>query len=84
MPLLTYACDTHYPWQDEEVITGGRLSFDNGSLRVPTGAGLGVTIDPQALARLHDNYLHCGIRNRDDLGQMQKYDPGFTGHQPRY
>ena len=24
------------------------------------------------------------IRNRDDLGQMRKYDPGFTGHQPRF
>ncbi len=84
VPLLTYACDTHYPWQDEEVVTGGRLTFENGSLRVPTGPGLGVTLDPTALARLHDNYLHCGIRNRDDLGQMKKYDPAFTGIQPRY
>jgi glucarate dehydratase len=39
---------------------------------------------PRGLARLHDNYLHCGIRNRDDLGQMRKYDPEFTGKQPRF
>lgn len=84
LPLLTYACDTHYPWQDEEVVEGGRLRFEDGSLRVPTGPGLGVTLDRTALARLHDNYLHCGIRNRDDLGQMRKYDPAFTGVQPRY
>ena len=84
LPLLTYACDTHYPWQDEEVVEGGRLRFEGGSLRVPTGPGLGVTLDRTALARLHDNYLHCGIRNRDDLGQMRKYDPAFTGVQPRY
>jgi glucarate dehydratase len=84
VPLLTYACDTHYPWQDDEVITGGRLLFEDGSLRVPTGPGLGVTIDPEALARLHDNYLRCGIRNRDDLGQMRKYDPSFSGKQPRF
>ncbi|EYC52073.1 glucarate dehydratase [Hylemonella gracilis str. Niagara R] len=84
VPLLTYACDTHYPWQDEEIVTGGRLKFENGSLRVPTGPGLGVTIDREALARLHDNYLRCGIRNRDDLGQMKKYDPTFTGVQPRF
>lgn len=84
VPLLTYACDTHYPWQDEEIVTGGRLKFENGSLRVPTGPGLGVTIDREALARLHDNYLRCGIRNRDDLGQMKKYDPSFTGIQPRF
>jgi glucarate dehydratase len=84
VPHLAYACDTHYPWQDEEVVQGGRLKFENGSLRVPRGPGLGVTIDSGALARLHDNYLHCGIRNRDDLGQMRKYDPTFTGKQPRY
>jgi glucarate dehydratase len=32
----------------------------------------------------YGNNLHCGIRNRDDLGQMRKYDPSFTGHQPRF
>ena len=84
VPQLAYACDTHYPWQDEEVVQGGRLRFDGGSLRVPRGPGLGVRIDPEALARLHDNYLRCGIRRRDDLGQMRKYDPHFTGKQPRY
>lgn len=84
LPLLTYACDTHYPWQDEEVVEGGRLHFVEGSLRVPTGPGLGVTLDRTALARLHDNYLHCGIRHRDDLAQMRKYDPAFTGAQPRF
>ena len=84
VPLLTYACDTHYPWQEEEVIEGGRLSFENGSLAVSSNPGLGVSLDRKALARLHENYLHCGIRNRDDLGQMRKYDPSFSGQQPRF
>ena len=84
VPLLAYACDTHYPWQDDEVVQGGRLQFEDGSLRVTTTPGLGVQIDSEALARLSDNYRNTTIRNRDDLGQMRKYDPGFTGHQPRY
>lgn len=84
VPLLSYACDTHYPWQDDEVIAGGRLRFEAGALNVPTTPGLGVTLDREALARLHDNYRHCGIRNRNDLAQMQKIDPGFTGQQPRF
>ncbi len=84
VPHLAYACDTHYPWQDDEIVQGGRLQFEHGSLRVPRTPGLGVCIDPEALARLHDNYLRCGIRNRDDLGQMRKYEPTFTGKQPRY
>ena len=84
VPLLSYACDTHYPWQEDEVVQGGRMAFENGSLRVPTTPGLGVQIDREALARLHDNYLNTTIRNRDDLGQMRKYNPAFTGHQPRF
>ena len=84
VPLLSYACDTHYPWQEDEVVQGGRMAFENGSLRVPTTPGLGVQIDRDALARLHDNYLNTTIRNRDDLGQMRKYNPAFTGHQPRF
>ncbi len=84
VPLLAYACDTHYPWQDDEVVQGGRLRFEDGSLRVPGTPGLGVQIDREALARLHDNYLNTTIRNRDDLGQMRKVDPSFTGTQPRY
>ena len=28
IPNLTYACDTHYPWQEEEVIKGGRVVID--------------------------------------------------------
>jgi glucarate dehydratase len=81
---LTYACDTHYPWQEEEVVHGGRIVFEQGAVRVPTRPGLGVKLDRVALARLHEQYLGCGVRNRDDLTQMRKYEPGFTGKNPRF
>jgi glucarate dehydratase len=84
VPNLTYACDTHYPWQEEEVIEGRRIRFDNGAVRVPTTPGLGVTLDRTKLAELHEQYLRCGVRNRDDLKQMRKYDPGFSGKNPRF
>ncbi|MGF6851965.1 glucarate dehydratase family protein [Paraburkholderia sp. CI3] len=84
IPNLTYACDTHYPWQEEEVIKGGRVEFDNGSVRVPTTPGLGVELDRERLAELYAQYLSCGVRNRDDLSQMRKYEPGFTGKNPRF
>ena len=35
---LTYACDTHYPWQEEEVIKGGRVKFEQGAVMVPINA----------------------------------------------
>jgi glucarate dehydratase len=84
IPNLTYACDTHYPWQEEEVIQGGRIAFHEGSVRVPTTPGLGVEIDQDQLKKLHQQYLDCGVRNRNDLAQMRKYDPGFTGLSPRF
>jgi len=84
VPNLTYACDTHYPWQEEEVIEGGRVRFEDGAVRVPTAPGLGVALDRERLAELHEQYRRCGVRNRDDLSQMRKYDPAFTGRQPRF
>lgn len=84
IPNLTYACDTHYPWQEEEVIKGGRIQFEQGAVRVPTAPGLGVELDPAKLVELHRQYLDCGIRNRNDLAQMRKYQPGFSGASPRF
>lgn len=84
IPNLSYACDTHYPWQEEEVVKGGRIAFDRGAVKVPTSPGLGVELDRNRLAELHAQYLACGVRNRDDLSQMRKYDPAFTGKTPRF
>ncbi|MEM1265700.1 MAG: enolase C-terminal domain-like protein, partial [Pseudomonadota bacterium] len=47
-PNLSYDCDTHYPWQTDEVVAEGRFTFQDGSLTVPEGPGLGVTLDREA------------------------------------
>ncbi len=41
VPNLTYACDTHYPWQYEEVLAGGRIGFEDGAGRRVRGTGAG-------------------------------------------
>jgi glucarate dehydratase len=51
---------------------------------VPTTPGLGVVLDRHRLAELHEQYRACGVRNRDDLTQMRKYAPGFSGKNPTY
>ena len=83
-PNLAYACDTHYPWQVEEVIEGGKLAITNGAVMVPDGPGLGVKLDRAALARLHRQYLECGIRRRDDAAEMRKHQPDFDPTRPRF
>jgi len=84
IPNLVYACDTHYPWQEDEVIAGGKLAIRGGCVELPRGPGLGVTLDRDALARLHRNYLDCGIRVRDDVKEMRKYDPSWNPKKPRF
>jgi glucarate dehydratase len=83
-PNLTYACDTHWPWKTQDVIKGEPLTFANGALRVPDGPGLGVELDRDALAALHEQYLKCGIRTRDDTGYMRQIDPVYEYRQPRW
>jgi glucarate dehydratase len=77
VPNLTYACDTHYPWQSEDVIVGGRLEFEDGGLVISNEPGLGIELDRAALARLHENYLASGLTRRDDEIEMQKVNPGW-------
>ena len=84
LPELTYALDTHYPWQSEEIIVGGRWTFEDGALQVPNEPGLGVELDQVALQKLHENYLSCGLTKRDDEAEMQKYIPGWKFQKIRW
>lgn len=86
VPNLSYACDTHYPWQepDEEVIKGGKLPIVDGCVKLTRAPGLGVELDYDQLAKLHEQFLSCGIRQRNDVTQMQKYDPSWKALKPRF
>jgi glucarate dehydratase len=74
-PHLTYACDTHYPWQSaaDEIVEGGRVPIEGGSVRIPGRPGLGVTLDYDQLARGRERYARCEYRNRDDEQEMRKH-----------
>ena len=84
IPNLDYALDTHYPWQSEDVIVGGRMKFEGGSVAVPEGPGLGVELDREALGRLHQQYLKCGLKERDDAVEMRKIEPGWVFQKTRW
>jgi glucarate dehydratase len=85
VPHLSYACDTHYPWNaDDEILAGGKVPIRNGCVALSDAPGLGVEISPDALARAHETYLRCGIRNRNDTTQIRKYHPDWDDRQPRF
>jgi glucarate dehydratase len=83
-PNLSYALDTHSPWKTEDVIAGGALRFVDGALAVPTGPGLGVEIDRDALDALHEQWVKCGLRKRDDAGYMRRVQPDWNAGRPRF
>jgi glucarate dehydratase len=84
MPNLSHALDTHYPWQWEDIIVGGRMRIEGGCVALPQGPGLGVELDRAALAKAHGTYLRCGLTDRDDQIEMRKKVPGWTFQPTRW
>ncbi|MFI8828025.1 enolase C-terminal domain-like protein [Streptomyces sp. NPDC053431] len=78
LPRLDHACDTHYPWLTEDVVTT-TPRFRAGRLAVSDAPGLGVELDRDRLADLHRRWRDDdrGLRDRDDAAAMRAADPGW-------
>ncbi|WP_407553222.1 glucarate dehydratase family protein [Streptomyces sp. Pv4-95] len=76
VPHLDHACDSHYPWQTEDVLTE-RLTFRDGRIDVGDAPGLGVELDRDRLAALHRRWLADDgtHHDRDDAAAMRAADP---------
>ena len=86
-PHLTYACDTHYPWQSaqDEVVEGGRVPIIDGCVEISDAPGLGVELDYDQLERGKERYRKVPYRKRDDEAEMRKYvDPNWKRILPRW
>ncbi|MEU0964934.1 glucarate dehydratase family protein [Streptomyces sp. NPDC005917] len=79
VPNLHHACDSHYPWQSEDVLTE-RLAFEDGRVAVSDAPGLGVELDPEKVRPLHQRWLDDDgtLRDRDDAAAMRVAEPGWT------
>ncbi|MGW7240862.1 glucarate dehydratase family protein [Streptomyces sp. NPDC054804] len=79
VPGLHHACDSHYPWQSEDVLTE-RLVFEDGRVAVSDAPGLGVELDRERLRALHQRWLDDDgtFRDRDDAAAMRVAEPGWT------
>ncbi|MEZ5424308.1 MAG: enolase C-terminal domain-like protein [Pyrinomonadaceae bacterium] len=60
IPNLTFAADAHYHHLTDDIIVGGKLEYKNGRIAVPTGPGLGVTLDREKLAEYAELYKRLG------------------------
>lgn len=79
LPQLTLASDTHYPWLPEghDIIAGPNLPIRDGRMQVPATPGVGVSLDPDKLARAHETYLKSGMRQRDDATTIRLIEPDW-------
>ncbi|MEV6483130.1 glucarate dehydratase family protein [Streptomyces sp. NPDC051576] len=85
IPNLDHSCDTHYPWNSaDDIVVPGVLELRDGAVGVPTGPGLGVELDHDALDRLHRLYVDSGVRTRDDTAYMRRVRPDYEPRLPRW
>jgi glucarate dehydratase len=75
LPNLAFAADAHYHQLTDDIISGGKLPYHNGSIRVPDAPGLGVTLDRDKLAEYAELYRELG-------GYPYDRDPGRPGWFP--
>jgi glucarate dehydratase len=60
IPNLSYAADAHYHHLTDDVIEGGLMPYQNGSIAVPDTPGLGVKLDWEKLRRYQELYKELG------------------------
>ncbi|NEE01230.1 enolase C-terminal domain-like protein [Phytoactinopolyspora halotolerans] len=83
---IDYALDTHWPWkrEDDDVVDTAHLTIRGGAIAVCDRPGLGVELDADRLARMHETYLATEIRTRDDTGYMRRLRPDYEYICPRW
>jgi len=60
IPNLSFAADAHYHHLTDDIIAGGLMRYQGGSIAVPTGPGLGVKLDYDKLAEYRELYRRLG------------------------
>jgi glucarate dehydratase len=74
IPNLTFAVDAHYHHLKDDIIAGGKMRFEQGSMAVPNSPGLGVTLDRDKLVKYADAYKRLGPYPYD----QDPLRPGWT------
>ena len=75
VPNLSFAADAHYHQLTDDVIEGGLMKYENGSISVPSGPGLGVKLNHDKVREYAELYKELGNYPYDQ-------DPGRPGWTP--
>lgn len=74
IPNLSFAADAHYHHLVDDIIVGGKMSYVDGAIAVPSGPGLGVKLDRDKLAQYRELYRELGSYPYDQDPER----PGWT------
>jgi glucarate dehydratase len=75
LPNLSFAADAHYHHLTDDIIEGGLMPYEDGSIAVPVKPGLGVSLDRAKVAEYAELYRLKGPYPYDQ-------DPGRPGWTP--
>jgi glucarate dehydratase len=75
IPNLSFAADAHYHHLTDDIVEGGLMQYEGGSIAVPTAPGLGVKLNRDKLAQYSELYRELG-------GYAYDQDPGRPGWAP--
>src|ERR671912_1986456 len=75
IPNLSFSADAHYHHLQDDIIDGGMFEYEGGSIKVPDGPGLGVSLDRDKLDEYAELYKELG-------GYPYDRDPGYPGRYP--
>jgi len=60
LPNLSFAADAHYHHLTDDIIEGGLMPYENGSIAVPDKPGLGITLDREKMREYSELYRRLG------------------------
>lgn len=60
IPNLSFAADAHYHHLTDDIIEGGLMRYENGSIAIPDGPGLGVKLNRDKLRQYQELYKELG------------------------
>jgi glucarate dehydratase len=75
LPNLRFAADAHYHHLGDDVISGGLMAYEDGEIAVPSGPGLGVTLDEDKVGTYRELFKELG-------GYQYDRDPKRPGWYP--
>jgi glucarate dehydratase len=74
IPNLSFAVDAHYHQLTDDIIQGGKMKYEAGTIKVPDGPGLGVKLDYDSLGGYNELYRRLGAYPYD----QDPLRPGWT------